>query len=80
MTCHVINVCHQMAPSFAPASGVGTSDLRDGVKSVPSEAQRRWQAEAGGLLLHTRLALQTLLPTKWSPPACKRGGKQATKC
>lgn len=45
-------------------------------ESNTSHQKRRNGAGAGGLYFQRRVAVQTLVPTKWSPPACKKGEKK----
>lgn len=83
MTCHVINLCQTNGAFFRTRAWC--RDVRSAkTESNMSHQKRRNGAGAAGLYFQKRVAVQTLVPTKWSPPACKKGGggekKQATKC
>lgn len=83
MTSHVMNLCQTNGAFFShPRLALRRRICK--MESNVSHQERRGAAEAGGLPSHGRASVHTLVPTKWSPPACKKGGekkkKQATKC
>lgn len=61
MTCHVINFCQQMAPSFAPAAGAETSGLQRWSQICPVRSGGPVREQAGFI------SRDELLCRLWSP-------------